>query len=48
MECGKDLSDYADVGYDGPQNRDDQRCSWFMPWETLCITCEEKRNGGER
>ena len=38
--CGADLSDYSDVGYDGPLNKEClDTCHPFMPWKILCKTC---------
>lgn len=37
--CGRETDDYADIGYDGPQNRDTTACSPFMVWVVLCVPC---------
>ncbi len=44
-ECDKALTDYRDVGYDGPIDRDgrpnpsNSACTVFAPWKTLCVSC---------
>jgi hypothetical protein len=38
--CQADLTDYSQVGYDGPADREDTGCNPFMAWETLCLACE--------
>lgn len=37
--CGKVMSDYAEVGYDGPKDRDCEECHPFLAWEVQCREC---------
>ena len=39
--CGKQMTDYSEVGYDGPFERDDDACHPFMAWLLLCRNCEK-------
>ena len=47
--CHTVLTDYSDVGYDGPAHNglptpEDERCDAMMEWLTLCKPCAEALN----
>ena len=42
-DCGKVMSNYDDVGYEGPEDENDVICSPFQAWKVLCIECASKQ-----
>ena len=46
-DCDRNMSDYGEVGYDGPADHGDQvelPCDDFpLEWIVLCKECAEKR-----
>ena len=41
--CGKVMSSYAEVGYEGPEDPSDVSCSPFQAWKVLCTECAAKQ-----
>jgi hypothetical protein len=47
-DCGKAMTSYDEIGYDGPAGRDgrpdprNDTCSPTMPWLVLCTVCASR------
>ena len=39
--CDKVMSNYGEVGYDGPTDPSSTECTPFIDWMTLCSPCYE-------
>lgn len=39
-KCGKELTSYDEVAYDGPKDRGNDECHPAMAWEAVCKSCD--------